>query len=339
MGQDKKQLTQLLAFIKDLYDNPDNKEFAAGINAITLSETKEIRDARFDEIYEYCIEKNARKQANAFYENFPIEEIKNKLIHDYLLMESFKRRGDFFNYSAHLFKQIECISSFICNDDSYNTAFKNLYNSPSLIDYSERILSISSRKVNSSPVYKLLFDEYTKKDNKEKNEIALKDQYIKDKIIIALYFGGYNTCLFNTYEFNSFKYKLSDIYLIRCEADHGGNKRSEKEETKFEKIIAEQDQYYTIFLKTLFYFVDKISEGFSKRKELFDYSKDIPLEEKTAVVSSALPGALFIRLEGQSPIQVPQEAYSKSMDFHNDMEVLVSVKGGTILKVTPIEQS
>ena len=34
MGQDKKQLTELLAFVKDLYDHPDNKEFAAGIQAI-----------------------------------------------------------------------------------------------------------------------------------------------------------------------------------------------------------------------------------------------------------------------------------------------------------------
>lgn len=39
MGQDKnKQLTKLLAFVKDLYDNPDNKEFAAGIQSIVISD-------------------------------------------------------------------------------------------------------------------------------------------------------------------------------------------------------------------------------------------------------------------------------------------------------------
>ena len=37
MGQDKKQLTKLLAFVKGLYDDPDNKEFAAGLNAIVLN--------------------------------------------------------------------------------------------------------------------------------------------------------------------------------------------------------------------------------------------------------------------------------------------------------------
>ena len=39
MGQDKnKQLTKLLASVKVLYDNPDNKEFAAGIESIVISD-------------------------------------------------------------------------------------------------------------------------------------------------------------------------------------------------------------------------------------------------------------------------------------------------------------
>lgn len=39
MGKDKRQqLTQLLAFIKELYDHPDNKEFAAGIRDLVLND-------------------------------------------------------------------------------------------------------------------------------------------------------------------------------------------------------------------------------------------------------------------------------------------------------------
>ncbi len=38
MGQDKKQLSKLLAFIKELYDNPDNKDFAAGIQNMVLAD-------------------------------------------------------------------------------------------------------------------------------------------------------------------------------------------------------------------------------------------------------------------------------------------------------------
>ena len=38
MGQDKKQLAKLLDYVKDLYSNPDNKEFAAGIQDIVLND-------------------------------------------------------------------------------------------------------------------------------------------------------------------------------------------------------------------------------------------------------------------------------------------------------------
>ena len=38
MGQDKKQLAKLLDYVKDLYSNPDNKEFAAGIQSIVLND-------------------------------------------------------------------------------------------------------------------------------------------------------------------------------------------------------------------------------------------------------------------------------------------------------------
>ena len=38
MGQDKKQLTKLLAFVKEIYDHPDNKEFADGIREMVLAD-------------------------------------------------------------------------------------------------------------------------------------------------------------------------------------------------------------------------------------------------------------------------------------------------------------
>ena len=44
MGQDKKQLTKLLAFVKELYDHPDNKEFAAGIRDIVLNDRNHESD-------------------------------------------------------------------------------------------------------------------------------------------------------------------------------------------------------------------------------------------------------------------------------------------------------
>lgn len=341
MGQDKKQLTKLLKFVKELCDDPDNKEFAAGIQAIAMADSIENRDARFDEIYEYCIERNARKQADAVYRNFPIKEISAELADDYFLMESFKRRGDFLNFSAQLFKQIEGITNYICKMESYNSAFVNLQRTPSFILYNpDTPMSIFLRKTNSLPIYKLVFGEYEKtKDGKEKVEISLTKQYILDKIKIALYFGGYATCIFSSSEFTKFAYDISNIYQVRCEADHRGNERSVKQETSFQTIMADQDRYYSEFLKSLHFFIDKIADGYLRRQEVFDYASNLPVEDITGVVVNALPGALYIKCEGQQSESVPSSAYNRSFKFEKDMDVIVSKKGGTIIRVVPKEKS
>lgn len=339
MGQDKKQLTKLLAFVKELYDHPDNKEFAAGIQAIVMADSQESKDSRFDEIYEYCIENNARKQAFAVYSRFPIKEIAGKLSEDYLLMESFKRRGDFLNFSAQLFKQIEGIANYICKMDAYNRAFASLINSPAFTMYNpDTPMSIFTRNVASPTVKKLVFGEYDKtKDGKDKTGINISQQYILDKIKIALYLGGYATCLFSSSEFNSFAYEISNVYQIRCEADHSGSERSPKQETVFQAIIADRDCYYSVFLKLLHFFIDKISEGYLRRQEVFDYASNLSVEELHGVVTSALPSALYIKCEGQQSELVPTSAYNRGSKFENGMKLLVSKKGGTIIRVVPEE--
>ena len=75
MGQDKKQLTKLLAFVKEVYDNPDNKEFAAGIQAIVIKDLKAKNDDnKIAEIYEYCIHQILKEQAESLYDDFPLTD-------------------------------------------------------------------------------------------------------------------------------------------------------------------------------------------------------------------------------------------------------------------------
>ena len=79
MGQDKKQLTKLLAFVKGLYEDPDNKEFAAGIQSIVLNDLRagdrrESWTKQINEIYELCLKKNLREQAEDLQEILKKEE-------------------------------------------------------------------------------------------------------------------------------------------------------------------------------------------------------------------------------------------------------------------------
>ena len=160
-------------------------------------------------------------------------------------------------------------------------------------------------------------------------------QFVLDKIKISLYFDGYATCLISSSEFSKFSYIISNIYQVRCEADHRGGERTPKQEAAFQSIMAEPDRYYSEFLKVLFFYIDKISEGYPRWQQVFDYASNLPEEEVPAIVSSVLPGALFIRCEGEKAEPVPRSAYNRYSHFENGMEVLVVRKGGTIIRIIP----
>ena len=86
MGQDKMQLTKLLAFVKELYDHPDNKIFAAGLNAIVLNrltittnqdikKVKEALELRADYSIDYSFVKDIFVQRQLMIDNLRMENV------------------------------------------------------------------------------------------------------------------------------------------------------------------------------------------------------------------------------------------------------------------------
>lgn len=339
MGQNKKELRQLLTFIETLAKQPGNEDFVAGLRALLLSSSNNIDNVKLDEIYEYCIERNSHLQANGFYQNFTIPELIPELVETFALMESFKRRGDFLNFSAHIFKQIECIANYICMHDSYNSIFRSLCRIPSCILYNNDTPgSIFVRDQSSKPVYKLIFDEYDKTlDGKDKCSLPLHKQYIYEKVKIALYFGGYATSMTisKSKEYSKYSYDIYKLYLIRCEADHCGSTKSDKQDKIVKDILNNKEFYYTEFLKILFFFVDKLSNGYKLLDQLIDFSSSILTEENEGTISSALPGALYVKVGNSPAEEVPYSAYNRKIKYETGMPVIVSKKGGTIIKVSP----
>lgn len=275
MGQNKEELRRLLAFIDTLVKQPGNDEFAAGLRALLYSGSNTYDSEKLDQIYEYCIERNLRKQAQGYYESFPIKELIPELVNSYVLMESFKRKDDFLNFCAELFKQIEGITNHICDIKEYGEIFTKLYNCPALIQYeSGSPIKINSpRKNDSETIGKLLFDGFDKnKEGTEKCNIELKKQYTQDKIKIALYYAGYASCMYSPTEFTKITFEISKLFLVRCEADHAGNVRSDKQERIYQEVINNVGKYYVDFLSLLNVFVEKISNGYMKKEELYNFA-------------------------------------------------------------------
>lgn len=115
MGQDKKQLIKLLAFVKDLYDDSDNKEFAAGINAIVLNhlaittneEIEKIKNAlelRADSSIDYSFVKDIFVQRQLKIDNLRMENV--------LLNLSIPERGRYDNFCVNAFLQVENILNY-----------------------------------------------------------------------------------------------------------------------------------------------------------------------------------------------------------------------------------
>ena len=135
MGQDKKQLTKLLAFVKELYDHPDNKDFAAGIKAIVINDLKETNDDnKIAEIYEYCIQQILREQAESLYEGFPLTDIKEELISDYIKMERAHRENNIDDFGIRLYRQIENIVRRLSKDETLVSVVSKMMDAPFLVN-------------------------------------------------------------------------------------------------------------------------------------------------------------------------------------------------------------
>ena len=134
MGQDKKQLTKLLAFVKELYDHPDNKEFAAGIQAIVIDDLKDKNDEnKIAEIYEYCIQQILKEQAESLYNGFPLTDIKEELVADYVKMERAHRDNNIDDFGIRLYRQIENIVRTLAKDETLDGVVSSMMDVPYLV--------------------------------------------------------------------------------------------------------------------------------------------------------------------------------------------------------------
>lgn len=122
MGQDKKQLTKLLAFVKGLYDDPDNKEFAAGIDAIVLNrlaittgqeieKLKRALELRADISIDYSFVKDIFIQRQLIIDNLRMENI--------LLSLSIPEMERYESFCVSAFLQVENILNYYFNE-KYN---------------------------------------------------------------------------------------------------------------------------------------------------------------------------------------------------------------------------
>lgn len=235
-----------------------------------------INDERFDEVYEYCIEKIMRRQAEDFYMDFPLRSIVPVLVSDYVRMESFRRKDAFCDFCLALYQQIECITNRICESKVMDKIVSKMWAYPAFVTEAG-IISSRAYKDNKSAEYLIAHMVFSKEKAAEKSKIALQSLYAMDKIRTVVYFIGY-LAMPTSNDFNSYveiTTLLNDIYQCR-NTNHRGNTLNPWEEKVLNRILPLQSLYYFKFLGALAQFVEFVRNGVPKLTEIGVFANSLP---------------------------------------------------------------
>ncbi len=283
---DKEQYKQRLHTLVVQLKSQEEKELLDYL----LSElsTMPIGAEKIEQIYEYCIEKNARCQAEQFYLGFPIREIIPSLVNDFVRMEMFRRRDNFGDFCLALYQQIEGITNQLCINRTLDEIVGNMWEESAYIsiydDISKQAISpkISVREKVKKKKYSIadLIFPGKNRDTKtpyavEKAKKPLQNQFANDKMRIIVYYFEYSAMLKNSdYEsYNKFTSSLNDIYQCR-NWNHRGSKLTEWEQAIFDRIELNRTYYYLHFLGTLARYVRSVITGYPKLGEILQYAKN-----------------------------------------------------------------
>lgn len=272
MGQDKKsKLKQLLAFIQDLYDNPDYKDFAAGIQSFVLKDLRQEQRTEWSQqiadIYEYCLMKNLREQAEDLYKDFPMTDIAPRLVEHYVDMEESRRKNDFDAFGLNLYLQVELIVETLIKDPAVVTAYESIRNLPPVKRYD----AAAKAMVRAADFQKDTVDKYLiLKDTNLGKPIGSLPALDKTRIII--YTVCYRASVEKYPRGTEFKEDLdaiSGIYNVRCHDSHSGVSVSPKQEQYYEAIVEDKTKNYLRFLSFLLSFIKGISSNYPLQGDLY----------------------------------------------------------------------
>ena len=233
-------------------------------------------EERLDQIYEYCIEKIIRQQAEDLYKDFPIESLKPQLVEDCIRMEFFHRKDNFGDFCLSLYQQIECMTNKLCANPILTEIVDKMWgHSAYVVKEENKVLDISKRTRGEYCIANLMFPGKNKKGELyalEKSKVTLQNQYANDKMRIIVYFLGFKAMMRNG-DFDYFKditNTLNDIYQCR-NMNHRGNIQYPWEEETCERILSMKAVYYFKFLGALVQYIEYIKGGLEFLPEIEKY--------------------------------------------------------------------
>lgn len=134
MLMDEKLISTLGKILRLCNQNAEfDKELRKRLDMASSANALSLDVERMDQIYEYCIEKVVRKQAQEFYSAFPISSIRDILVEDFCRMETFRRKDNFGDFCLSLYQQIECMTNSICSNSDLSVIAERMWEHPAYV--------------------------------------------------------------------------------------------------------------------------------------------------------------------------------------------------------------
>ena len=141
LDTNRENLSKLLTFLKErIFSRTENRWFSEAL----LAELSPSCSDKISDIYEQCIESILTEQANEFYKDFVIDELRPQLIRDFIKMEHWRRRNDIGEFGMALYQQVECIVNHLSNDVVLDELCHSLQPIPCYIKW-------ENSKINAKP--------------------------------------------------------------------------------------------------------------------------------------------------------------------------------------------
>lgn len=231
--QDQKKLVKILQQLMELDKTGELVDEV--LNAVNLVSPQEsiTKQSVLYKINEHCIEKISNEHAQSFYSKFPIDELKQQLIVDFVQMEHQRRRGDFKNFCLCVYQQIECVVGY--------------FNFPN----QEQWDRVSTMKISSGDQNVSLIDVIQPLKN-EKRQYPVGSANFKLRLF--LFFNLFKEEL-EVYKLNGMFWSIIKIYSIR-----NLNHRSGYISRYQEQILSDSGVNYFRFYNTLLQFMEKVKD-------------------------------------------------------------------------------
>ena len=268
MEQDtnREYLKKLLDFLRErILPIPGNQWFAKELYKLLAPAS----DARISDIHEQCIESILTQQANEFYKDFVIADLRPQLIADFIKMEHWRRRNNIYEFSLAMYQQVECIVNYISRNNTLCEVFHTMMDCLCFVDAYPP--TVDNRNPKSSyTVAQLLFMH----DAPTKSKEILPSLWAYDKFKAINYFVCHQTMLTN-YQFDQFVGEnriFGELYALRNRV-HRGNDLTEKEIERTKQVESNPSRGFLTLTAFLTWFIDSVNKGYPISNELVTFSK------------------------------------------------------------------